>query len=489
MTLAQTDAAAGAAQHRSGQLPALVVAVLAGLLLTALFQLPDPLVRHDDYPALWADPALFYSKTLTEGRWINYLWHLRGMVTPAWLNFLAYQLLWAVYLGCLVHNAFGPGVELWRRAMVALVAGLCLPWVLISLWFNTLIPGLAILALYAWFTTRTSERASRWLMVVFVPAALMAYTTYPFLILALSLTRAGVARSARDLAGLLALFIASFALGMLAIYTLNYAEHGVFGVPMAEWRHPSPAHDLASALENARLAGHFLTSLAMKGSYNNLFVLLLQGALFAAATAAVLRQDRWRGLYMLAGAGLGVALICVQVIRTGIDTPVRSGGFLWIYLAVFLGLFTLHLKAEGRDRLGRNLLFTVAAAYAIFTGMLHHSFTEWQRLSRAMAAELMGGTGPVYVTGTYLGLPEAVESDLQKAQAVAFRLGHLTGREIVMCEEAPERCESLPEELRAGHAGAGYAVREIEGVTVLLLPPEPLREEKLEAARKRRAAE
>ncbi|MFW8633658.1 hypothetical protein [Cribrihabitans pelagius] len=489
MTLADTQAAAGAARHRSAQLPALVLAVLAGLLLTALFQVFDPLVRHDDYPALWADPALFYSKTLTEGRWVNYLWHLRGVVTPAWLNFLAYQGLWAIYLGCLVHNAFGPGAEWWRRAMAALIAGLGLPWVLISLWFNTLIPGLAILALYAWLTTRAGERASRWLMLVFVPAALMAYTTYPFLILALSLTRAGVARSARDLAGLLVLFIASFALGMLAIYTLNYAEHGVFGVPMANWRHPSPAHDFASALENARLAGHFLTSLAMKGSYNNLFVLLLQGALFAAAIAAVMRQDRWRALYMLAGAGLGLALIFVQVIRTGIDMPVRSGGFLWIYLAVFLGLFTLQLKARGRDRLGRNLLFTVMAAYAIFTGMLHHSFTEWQRVSRAMAAELSDGSGAVYVTGTYLALPEALESDLQKAQAVAFRLGHLTGREIIMCEEDPAPCAALPADLRAGHAGRGYAIRETGGATVLLLPPEPLREEKLETARKRRAGE
>ncbi|MEX0303875.1 MAG: hypothetical protein AB3N24_15765 [Leisingera sp.] len=470
----------------SAQLWRLIAAVFAGLLVAALFQLPDPMIRHDDYPALLAQPELFYTKTLTEGRWLNYLWHLRGAVTPAWLNYLAYQFLWAIYLSCLVHNAFGREAETWQRVMVALIAGLCLPWILISQWFNTLIPGLAVLALYAWLATRLSERACRMLMLVFVPVSLMAYTTYPFLILALSLTRSGIARSARDLAGLLALFIASFALGMLAIYSLNYFEHGIFGVPMAEWRNPSPAHDLASVLENSKLVWHFLSSLALKGSYANVPLMLLQGAVLAAAAWTVLRQDKWRALYMLSGAVLGLGLICLQVIRTGIDMPVRSGGFLWIFFAVFLGLFAVSLRDSGRIRLSRNLLFGATAVYVVFAVMLNHTYYRWPQLSRAMAAELQAGQGPVYVTGTYLSLDAAVKSDLQKAHAVEFRLEHLTGREIVMCESKPEACAALPDELRNGLQGNGYAVRPVAGGTVLMLSPVARKEEKLEAARKQR---
>ncbi|WP_264211265.1 hypothetical protein [Leisingera thetidis] len=485
MTLA--SASRPVAQQRAlPQLPVTVAAVFAMLLLTALFQLPDPMIRHDDYPALLADPALFYAKTLTEGRWVNYLWHLRGFVTPAWLNFLVYQLLWAVYLGCLVHNAFGRETEVWQRVMVALIAGLSLPWVLISMWFNTLIPGLAIVALYAWLATRLSERTCRWLMLVFVPASLMAYTTYPFLILGLSLTRAGVARSARDLAGLLALFIASFALGMLAIYSLNYAVHGVFGVPMAEWRNPSPAHDLASALENSKLAWRFMVSLIQKGSYNNEALALLQAALLAGAVLSVMRRDKWRALYILSGAGMGLALICLQVIRSGIDMPVRSGGFLWIFGAVFIGLLAVEIRDSGRARMSRNLLFTLTAVYVVFGGLTHYLFSEWHRVSRAMAAELAGGEGPVYVTGTYLSLQAAKKSDLQKDQSVTFRLKHLTGRDIVMCESRPGDCANLPEEMLAGLQGDGFEVRRIEGGSVLMLSPEPLREGKLEAARNRR---
>lgn len=487
MTVLASSAASVSDRRSDPKLALTVTAVFALLMLTALFQLPDPMIRHDDYPALLADPALFYSKTLTEGRWVNYLWHLRGVVTPAWLNFAVYQLLWAVYLGCMVQNALGREADVWQQVMVALIAGLCLPWVLISLWFNTLIPGLAIVALYAWLATKLSERASRWLMLVFVPVSLMAYTTYPFLVLAMCLTRSSTRRSGRDLAGLLALFAASFVLGMLAIYSLNYAAHGVFGVPMAEWRNPRPATDLATALENAKLAAAFLVNLGLKGGYNVPGLAVLQGVLLACAVWSVLRHDKWRALYMLSGAGLGLALICLQAIRSGIDMPVRSGGFLWIFGAVFLGLFVLSLRDAGRVRLSRNLLFVVTAAYVVFAGMTHYYYTDWHRLSRVMAAELTGGQGPVYVTGTYLSLEAARNSDLQKWHSVEFRLKHLTGREIVMCESKPEACASLPAELRAGLQGTGFEVRQIEGGTVLMLSPEALREEKLEAARKRRA--
>lgn len=484
-----TFAAAEPPVARSQAVPrlwVLVAAVFGGLLLSAVFLLPDPMIRHDDYPALLAEPGLFYTKTLSEGRWLNYLWHLRGVVTPAWVNYLAYQLLWAIYLACLVHNAFGREAETWQRVAVALIAGLCFPWILISLWFNTLIPGMAVLAFYGWLATRLSERACRWLMLVFVPVSLMAYTTFPFLILALSLTRAGVARSARDLAGLLALFIVSFALGMLAIYSLNYFEHGIFGVPMAEWRNPSPAHDLASALENAQLAWEFLSGLAVKGSYANTPLMLLQGAVLAAAVWSLLRQDRWRALYMLSGAALGLGLICLQVIRTGIDMPVRSGGFLWIFFAVFLGLFAISLQESGRARLGRYLLALTAAVYVMFALMLQQSYARWPELSRAMAAELQAAEGPVYVTGTYLSLEAAVKADLQETYAMESRLELLTGRDVIMCERTPEACAALPEALRGGLQGSGFEVRTIEDGSVLMLSPVALRDAKLDAARKQR---
>ena len=65
-------------------------------------------MRHDDFPALLLIPELYYTKTLTEGRWINYLWHLRTFETPAWANYLLYQAGWSVFAGAVAIHVIGP---------------------------------------------------------------------------------------------------------------------------------------------------------------------------------------------------------------------------------------------------------------------------------------------------------------------------------------------------------------------------------------------
>ena len=73
--------------------PVFLITLVAAFLLTGQ-NLLDPMIRHDDYPAFFADAPAFWNKTLHEGRWLNYIWHLREVVTPAWLNFALYQRRW-----------------------------------------------------------------------------------------------------------------------------------------------------------------------------------------------------------------------------------------------------------------------------------------------------------------------------------------------------------------------------------------------------------
>lgn len=69
---------------QSAALPLLPITIVAllGVLVISLPNLLDPMIRHDDYPAFFAEPEWFWNKTLHEGRWLNYLWHLREIVTP-----------------------------------------------------------------------------------------------------------------------------------------------------------------------------------------------------------------------------------------------------------------------------------------------------------------------------------------------------------------------------------------------------------------------
>lgn len=427
-------------------LAATIALTYLGLLLASGMQVFDPIVRHDDFPALLAEPAGFYTKTLYEGRWINYLWHLRSIVTPSWLNFLTYQFFCAVFAACLSVNALGTKGELWHRVALALLVALVPSALLLSLWFNTLLPGMGLVALYAWLSTRLSERAARGLLVLFVPLTLMAYTTYPLLLLGLCLTRSETQRSVRDLVGLMALFIASFALGMLLIFTLNHFEHGVFGVPMAPWRNATPAYDLASALENAKQIGVFLYESARVLGFGFLPMTYAHLLFFVVAIVMVGRRDPWSAAYILAGVFAGLGLIFLQTVKTGISLPVRVIGFAWALYAVLLTHWVLQLSEQGglRERLSRNVLIFFVMAYAVGIFQQSLTYAPWQRETRAMAADIGSGPEPAFVTGTYKSMLAADHAGVQQPRGLRLRLTYLTGRLVITCEETPAQCSDLP---------------------------------------------
>ncbi|MBO6776882.1 MAG: hypothetical protein JJ897_15550 [Marinibacterium sp.] len=152
--------------------PALVTigVTFVALLMTSFAMFPDPFIRHDDFPALLADPDGYYIKTLDEGRWLSYIWHLRAFVMPSWLAFALYQLCWAIFTGAAALNACGPNARPIYPIAVALFIMVAPPAAMISVWFNTLLPGLAVVAVYALLVLRHGARKMRPWLLVFVPA-------------------------------------------------------------------------------------------------------------------------------------------------------------------------------------------------------------------------------------------------------------------------------------------------------------------------------
>ncbi|OUS37425.1 hypothetical protein A9Q94_05800 [Rhodobacterales bacterium 56_14_T64] len=428
---------------------ATIVLTYLGLLLSLGMQVLDPMVRHDDFPALLAEPAGFYTKTLYEGRWINYLWHLREVVTPSWFNYLVYQFFWAVFAACLAVTTLGRKGELWHKVALALLVALGPSALMISLWYNTLVPGMGLVALYAWLSTQLSERTMRRLLLLFVPLTLMAYTTYPLYLLALCLARAETRRSFRDLAGVMALFIGSFALGMVLMFALNYFEHGIFGIPMAPWRNATLAHDFASALENAKRIGIFLRLSAWVQGFGFIPMSIAHVLLLVAAAVVVGKRDPWRAIYILAGITAGLGLIFIQTVKTGIFLPVRVNGFAWAQYVVLLTLMVIQLSEKGglSKRMSSNLLRFFVMAYMAGTFQQALVFAGWQKQTREMAADIGPGVEPVFVTGTYLSLLNAHHAAIQHSRGLRSRLTYLTGRMVITCEEEPEECADLPADM------------------------------------------
>ena len=62
---------------KSSGFPITFLVTLVVTLIMSGTNLLDPMIRWDDYPALFGQEELFWSKTLHEGRWLNYVWHLR----------------------------------------------------------------------------------------------------------------------------------------------------------------------------------------------------------------------------------------------------------------------------------------------------------------------------------------------------------------------------------------------------------------------------
>jgi len=443
------------------------------LMLSSGPQMLDPMLRHDDFPALFAQAGIYYNKTLHEGRWLNYLWHLRGFVTPTWVNFAVYQFFWAAFAGAAALNACGRKKQLSYVIVLALLIAIAPQALLISLWFNTLVPGLAFVALFAVLATWFDPKKMRLLLLVFVPITLMGYTTYPMLLLAVCLTTRGISRSWRDLVAVLGLFIVSFAIGMLLIYTLNYIYHGVFGIPMAPWRHPTPAHDLVSAITNLSVIAEFFKETALTIAFNVVPLIYIHALILVTGLIILARKTPWLALYIFTGMVVGLGLLSLQAVLSGITVPPRATAFAWMLYSVLC----VRIALLGRDRGGRAfnlswaLLIFLTIIYLMFGTKHYFLLSRWQAETRKMANEAGKGLNPIYVTGSYKALASAKAAGIQGPLGLSGRLTYLTGRTVIICSKTPDACKGLTPEVLAGASGTIPEIKQSQDKTIILLPP------------------
>ncbi len=420
--------------------PVFGMAALAALIMS-LPNLADPMIRYDDYPAFFADAAAFWPKTLHEGRWVNYIWHLREIVTPAWLNFALYQIFWVCFASALAVLATGRGGLNWFAVTLALMILIAPPAVLISLWFNTLLPGLALVAAYALIATRLQNWQLRALMPVFVLLTFMAYTTYPLLLLAVALV-ATKRRSLLDLIGLLALFTASFILAVVVTYAVNWQVHGIFGVPLAEWRDASPAGDLAGYLANLPTLLGSLTGFLDKTSFGFFPATIFHLTMLVGACMILLRRVPLEALYLAAGLVTGLCLVAVQVMKLGAIVPPRAFIFAWVFYAVIVVRAAQELsKSQGfAGRMARNAVLLIVGSYLLQVFQQYATYRAWQAETRSLAATIKG---PAIVTGAPMQTAAAREAGVQNDLAFAFRMQQLTGEQMTICSEAPTACNEV----------------------------------------------
>jgi hypothetical protein len=423
-----------------------LVVTLLGALLISLPNLLDPMIRHDDYPAFLAQPTGYWEKTLHEGRWLNYFWHFRGVVTPAWLNFALYQGLWAVVAACLAVAAMGQhiGRSLWVTSLLALLILMAPPATMISLWFNTLLPGLAFVALYCYLACRLSPFWHRALLLPFTVVTFMSYTTYPLILLAACILRSEH-RSLRDLGGLAALFLFSFGSAMLVTYAINWQVYGIFGVPLADWRHATPADDLGGFVANLPKLKLTLYWLWVANGYDSAVALMLVPISLLIASLILLRKAPMEALYLHAGLWCGIALMAAQVLQLGVRVPARSFAFVWIFYAAIIARAAV-LQVQDLDlkaRIGRWMPLIMVLVYLPLSFQHYLAFRPWLAETRDLAERVLATSAPIIVYGDVMQLTTGKLAKLQDPMALPLRMEALTGRDLVLCGLNPEVCHFL----------------------------------------------
>jgi len=412
-----------------------VMLTLVAVLVISAPNLIDPMIRFDDFPALFGDAESYWHKTKDEGRWLNYLWHLRGVTTPAWLNFALYQVLWALFAAFLAVAALrDTSNRVWFTTVLALLVLVAPSATVISLWFNTLLPGLALITLYAGLVLVVSRRLTLILLVPFTVLGFMAYTTYPLLLLAIAI--AGTRdRSLRDLITLLVVFAASFVLAVLCVYCLNLLVHGIFGVPVAEWRNATPAHDWESLLANLPLVAQSFGDFLSRSSFDFIPMAFFHLGLLILSTFVVLRRAPMEALYLHMGLVMGLALVIVQILKVGVITPPRAFIFAWVFYVLLITRAAQVLTVERgiAGRMARNAVLLILGSYLLQTFLQYAVYRDWQRDTRALASVVRTIDVPMAIADDIRVLPSAQAAFIQDTRGLSFRLQQLTGKIIPVC--------------------------------------------------------
>lgn len=412
------------------------------LLVSGPAQITDPFIHYDDYPVFLSQPEGYYSKTLEEGRWVNFLWASRGMVTPAWLNYQFYLAGWAVFAGA-ASLAVLRGAPLYYCCLLA--AALCLApqTVLISGWFNTTTPGVLLLALFALITLNRSADTANWLLLLFVPLIIQAYSSFPFVLLALCLLRNDQPHTFFNFLKTITIFAGALLLGMLIIYTLNWTIHGVFGLPLADWRSPTPASNLTELIANVPHAvDGFVWTLAVTGFGKPALAAIFLAA-FAVSLVFIAQRAPLEAAYFFVAATAGLAFLSLHSLLQGIQYPARSTYFLWFALCSALARASWYHSQTTRKRPQAPSVLFAAFVVASFLPAFNHiqNLSGWQSKTKSIAQAIPTDADQILIHGTHLALDDTGAVGTLMSRDVQFRINRLTGKPTLMCSDELDGCD------------------------------------------------
>lgn len=243
--------------------------------------------------------------------------------------------------------------------------------------------------------------------------------------------------------GLLALFTISFIIAILITYTINWSVHGIFGVPLAEWREATPAHNLSQLRDNLPKLLETFNAFMTKSSFGFFPAQIFHIALMVGASLVLLRHEPLEALYIYAGLITGITLIVLQVLKLGVAIPARTLIFVWVFYAITVvrAAEIISTKHAFAGRMACNAALLIVGSFLLQSYKQMNQYRDWQFETRQISQQIVGVEGTVSVKGQPMLLASAVRGGIQSDVAFQFRIQHLVGRDVVLCAATDTLCK------------------------------------------------
>lgn len=314
-----------------------------------------------------------YSKTLSEGRWINFLWSTVAIKIPMSNIFYLFIIGYSIFcwsFSCLMTK------NRWYRVIISIALFLCPNYSEMSAWPATLAPSVWIAA----FVFLAALNHTKKLNLITFLSSLLLSMSYPPLGMVCFMALAYKSENLKCLFIRCIYYSLGFIAGIIVIFSLNKYFHDVFGIATEGWRHAHKIKDISSFLFNINKA---ISSL-----YN-----ILSDYLFIIITASTLIFTGFvsskKNTVKIIAIGIFAFLFDVALlVYSGIDITNRYLLWPWFFLVICL----VHISCEKQDHDKKtNSLFILLAVIII-----NYGFSAWSQdanyYSRVSSYEKFVGT-------------------------------------------------------------------------------------------------
>lgn len=186
-----------------------------------------------------------WEKTLWEGRWINFLWSKIAVHLTLKEIYLFFLIGYTIF--CWVASSF-ISFKYYERLIISGLFFLCPEYADLSLWPATLSPSIW----FASFTLLICKLKSN--NILLYTLFILDFISYPPVAPLCLLFVCLSSHNYKQLITYTILYFAAYVTGVLIIYTLNYFNHNIFGLQLADWRHEHKIKNIHDIIFNFKKA-------------------------------------------------------------------------------------------------------------------------------------------------------------------------------------------------------------------------------------------